>query len=298
MHFVSRLIHRSQPQATHAIRRDPAGNPVAAAALSSAAASPTAPMATVERVPHSSLHVSKPTWWLESRFHFSFADYWDPRRESFGALRVLNDDLVQPRAGFGTHPHRDAEIFSYVVDGELSHADSMGNREALPRGCVQYMSAGTGVTHSEMNDGDAVCRFLQIWLTPDRRGHKPQYGSSRYSKADRHNRLLQILGGTSTPPQWAGSHCPDTVKVNQDAHVYVSEADAGTTYDLSLGAGRRAYLACIEGDLTVNGVALATRDGARLRGAEGAGGAPAPLTLTAGDKGAHFMLIEMAAGRE
>jgi redox-sensitive bicupin YhaK (pirin superfamily) len=98
--------------------------------------------------PAASLHISKPTWWLESRFHFSFADYWDPNRMSFGALRVVNDDFVQPRAGFGTHPHRDAEIFSYVLDGQLSHQDSMGHKEALGRGSVQYMSAGTGVTHS------------------------------------------------------------------------------------------------------------------------------------------------------
>lgn len=95
-----------------------------------------------------SLHVSKPTWWLESRFHFSFADYWDPQRMNFGALRVVNDDFVQPRAGFGSHPHRDAEIFSYVLDGQLSHQDSMGHKEALGRGCVQYISAGTGVVHS------------------------------------------------------------------------------------------------------------------------------------------------------
>jgi redox-sensitive bicupin YhaK (pirin superfamily) len=95
-----------------------------------------------------SLHVSKPTWWLESRFHFSFADYWDPQRMNFGALRVVNDDYVQPKAGFGTHPHRDAEIFSYVLEGQLSHKDSMGHKEALGRGCVQYMSAGTGVMHS------------------------------------------------------------------------------------------------------------------------------------------------------
>lgn len=164
----------------------------------------------LRKIPESALHVSKPTWWLESRFHFSFADWYDRSRMNFGALRcvpwhieheptigacrdrpairrVVNDDLVQPRAGFGTHPHTNAEIFSYVVRGpcprepalfhgihvsqlpawvvdagELTHADSMGNRESLPRGCVQFMSAGSGVTHSEMNDGSEVCRFLQV----------------------------------------------------------------------------------------------------------------------------------------
>ncbi|KXZ45949.1 hypothetical protein GPECTOR_49g533 [Gonium pectorale] len=238
-----------------------------------------------------SLHVSKPTWWLESRFHFSFADYWDSSRNQFGALRVLNDDLVQPRAGFGAHPHRDAEIFSYVVDGELSHADSMGNREALPRGCVQYMSAGTGVMHSEMNDGQGVCRFLQLWITPDRRGHTPQYGSSRYDKADRHNRLLQILGGTGQPPAWEGVHSPHSIRLNQDANVFVSEADGGTSFDLTLGAGRQAYLTCIEGDMRLNGEALGMRDGARVLGADGS---PSRLLLEAGPKGAHFLMVEMA----
>lgn len=247
-------------------------------------------MATVIRVPHSSLHVSKPTWWLESRFHFSFADYYDPRRNNFGALRVLNDDLVKPRAGFGTHPHRDAEIFSYVIDGELSHADSMGNREALPRGCVQYMSAGTGISHSEMNDGDQTCRFLQLWITPDRRGHVPQYGSSQYDKADRHNRLLHILGGTGAIPSWPSVHSPNSIKLNQDANVFVSENDPGTRFDVPLGAGRQAYVVCIEGDMTVNGEQLAQRDGARVLGADAQ---PSTLSLAAGPQGAHFLMVEM-----
>ena len=234
-----------------------------------------------------------------ARFHFSFADYHNPANTNFGCLRVLNDDLVKPRAGFGTHSHRDAEIFSYVVRGQLAHKvrcracpcramdegwvvlmvgggllgsqrlqhlcprtsrpqadttrhlpcpcttqDSMGNYESLPRGCVQYLSAGSGISHSEMNDGDTICRFLQvrrrhccrcclctavpgecactdwhenkqqcplscplqIWLTPDQRGHEPQYGSTTYTAEDRHNRLLHILGGTGAAPAWPGVH--------------------------------------------------------------------------------------------
>ncbi|GLC38466.1 hypothetical protein PLESTB_001728900 [Pleodorina starrii] len=265
------------------------------AAAAAAASSDLTSMATVTRVPHSSLHVSKPTWWLESRFHFSFADYWDPARENFGVLRVLNDDLVKAGAGFGAHPHRDAEIFSYVVSGQLSHADSMGNKEALPRGCVQYMSAGTGVMHSELNEGGETCRFLQLWITPDRRGHKPQYGSSSYDKSDRHNRLLQILGGTGSPPEWPNTHNPHSIRLHQDANVFVSESEPGVRFDLSLGPTRQAYLICIEGDLRANDVQLDTRDGARLVGAAGgvAGGAAA-LSLTAGPTGAHFLIVEMA----
>lgn len=178
------------------------------------------PASSVRIYPSKLLHVSKPTWWLESRFHFSFADYYDPNRMNFGALRVLNDDLVQPKAGFGTHGHKDAEIFSYVVDGFLSHKDSMGNVESLPRGCVQYLSAGRGITHSEMNQHDEICRFLQIWFTPDAKGHTPQYGSSQYGKADRHNKLLLVLGGTGSVPTWEKVSIPNSIKLHQDANVF------------------------------------------------------------------------------
>ncbi|GAB4816782.1 hypothetical protein N2152v2_003828 [Parachlorella kessleri] len=256
-------------------------------------------MPSVEKVPASSLHVSKPTWWLESRFHFSFAEYWDPKRSSFGALRVINDDLVKPRAGFGAHPHRDAEILSYVVQGELSHADSMGYKEALPRGCVQYLSAGTGITHSEMNDGDKTCRFLQIWLKPDRGGHEPQYGSERYSAEDRHNKLLHILGGTGKIPDWPHMEQGKCIKLHQDANFFVSESDPTVDgqpfqHDIVLGAQRQAYLVCIEGSLalgtTDQEVQLEARDGAKLR----AGGKPLHFSLRAtGDQPAHFMIIEM-----
>lgn len=118
---------------------------------------------TFKLKPADSLYVSTPTHWLESRFHFSFAEYFDPSRSQFGVLRVINDDLVAPKEGFGTHPHRDMEIFSYVLDGELTHRDSMGSSESLYRGSVQYMSAGTGVRHSEFNTGDTRSRFLQVW---------------------------------------------------------------------------------------------------------------------------------------
>jgi len=260
------------------------------------AMSSSAPSARVVKVARESLHVSKPVHWLESRFHFSFSDFIDLNRMNFGALRVLNDDLVKPREGFGAHPHRDAEIFSYVVDGELTHQDSMGNKEALGRGCVQYMSAGKGVVHSEMNDGDSTCRFLQVWLTPDRRGHKPQYGSSVYSKADRHNRLLHILGGTGEPPAWRDVHASECIKLHQDANVYVSELDAGKELHIGLGADRQVYMVVIEGALSANGETLRTRDGAKVVSRAKADGPDDTLVLTAGKDGAHLMLIEMAAG--
>eukprot|EP01025_Chloroclados_australasicus_P003640 TRINITY_DN10867_c0_g1_i1.p1 TRINITY_DN10867_c0_g1~~TRINITY_DN10867_c0_g1_i1.p1 ORF type:complete len:302 (-),score=11.78 TRINITY_DN10867_c0_g1_i1:223-1128(-) len=244
----------------------------------------------IRKIPSDTLHKSTPVWWLESRFHFSFADYFNPSNMNFGALRVLNDDLVKPHAGFGTHGHRDAEIFSYIVYGELSHADSMGNKEALPRGCVQYLSAGKGITHSELNDGNQICRFLQIWLTPDRTGHTPQYGSTRYSLEDRHNKLLHIIGGTGKTPAWNNINSTQSIKLHQDANVFVSECDGGFQHKIDLGAKRQAYMVCIEGDVEVNGNKLNTRDAMEIV-AEDNG--DFPLTITAGQDGTHFMIIEM-----
>ena len=119
--------------------------------------------------------------WLDSHFHFSFAEYYNPQNIQFGVLRVVNDDMVQPGTGFDTHPHQNMEILSYVVQGELTHADNMGNEQTLTRGQVQYMSAGTGVLHSEYNMGKDLLRFLQIWILPDASGYQPNYGDYRLS---------------------------------------------------------------------------------------------------------------------
>ena len=244
------------------------------------------------RLPH-------PLFFLR-RFHFSFADWYGAgAKQNFGALRVVNDDLVKARAGFGAHPHTNAEIFSYIVDGALSHADSMGNTESLPRGGVQYMSAGTGVVHSEMNNGDETCRFLQIWLTPDARGHKPQYGSMMTTPEMKHNKLLTILQGTGNPPAWAVPIPGEPVKLHQDATVMVSQADAGVKQEVALGVDRQAYLVCIEGSMRITAgggdpVVLDTREAAEIV----AGSSEVlPLMLVAGDEGAHFMLIEMKTGK-
>ena len=118
--------------------------------------------------------------WLDSHFHFSFAEYYNPENINFGVLRVWNDDIVLPGTGFGTHPHDNMEIISYVLEGELSHADSMGNEQTLTRGQVQYMSAGTGITHSEYNHGEVPLRFFQIWIFADKRGYRPNYGDYRF----------------------------------------------------------------------------------------------------------------------
>ena len=218
--------------------------------------------------------------WLVSRFHFSFAEYYNPENMSFGVLRVLNDDIVQPATGFGTHPHNNMEIVSYCVSGELTHRDSMGNKETLTRGDIQYMSAGTGLTHSEMNESkDTVLRFLQIWILPASRGLKTQYGSKRYEKVDRHNKLLHVV---------TGGDVSDVTKIHQDVNIYVSEIDAGNKLDFPVKKDRQAYLVCIEGSLAMDGEVLNERGAVEITGEEN-------LSIET-RSGAHLLAIEMATG--
>ena len=215
--------------------------------------------------------------WLQSRFHFSFANYYNPANVRFGKLRVLNDDLVQPGTGFDTHPHRDMEIISYVVRGELSHADSMNNQRSLGRGDVQYLSAGTGITHSEHNLGDEVLRFLQIWLLPDKMMHTPNYGDHHFAWEDRLNQWLQIVS-----PK--GGAAP--IQLNQDANIFVTYLEAGRTLDFEIKPGRQAYLVQIEGTSKVNGFTLHTRDALEIT--------QESITVSAGED-SHQLLIELAA---
>lgn len=215
--------------------------------------------------------------WLQSRFHFSFANYYNPANVRFGKLRVLNDDLVQPGTGFDTHPHRDMEIISYVVQGELSHADSMNNQRSLGRGDVQYLSAGTGITHSEHNLGDEVLRFLQIWLLPDKMMHRPNYGDHHFAWEDRHNQWLQIVS-----PK--GGAAP--IQLNQDANIFVTYLESGRTLDFEIKPGRQAYLVQIEGTSKVNGISLHTRDALEIT--------QESITVSA-QEDSHQLLIELAA---
>lgn len=216
--------------------------------------------------------------WLHSLFHFSFAEYYNPKNLQFGALRVVNDDRIEPGTGFDTHPHTDMEIVSYVVDGVLTHRDSMGNQGELTRGQVQYMSAGTGVTHSEYNRTEGVSRFLQIWILPDKNGYKPNYGDFRFSWQDRENKWLHIVSGID-------GDAP--VKIHQDMNISVSSLDAGQTLAYPLEAGRQAYLIQIEGTGQVNEHPLCTRDTAEVTG-------ETELRLQAQTK-SHFILFDMQA---
>lgn len=193
--------------------------------------------------------------WLRSKFHFSFAEYYNPNNMNFGALRVINDDLVQSNTGFDVHPHRNMEIISYVVNGELTHGDSMGNKNTISRGHVQYMSAGTGVYHSEHNLGKDTLRFLQIWILPDKQDYSPNYGDYKFNLNDRLNKWLHITSGKN------GSA---PIKINQDVNIYALELEEGRDIDFKVNKGRQAYLVQIEGNSSINKIELNERDGMEI----------------------------------
>jgi quercetin 2,3-dioxygenase len=216
--------------------------------------------------------------WLKSSFSFSFAEYYDPANMGFGPLRVFNDDVVQPLTGFGPHPHREMEIVSIVLKGELEHKDSTGRQEVIRPGDVQRMSAGTGIIHSEMNpSASQEVNFLQLWFEPAEYGLAPSYEQTAYDPKQMVNRLLPVVsreGGEQV------------ARIHQDLTLYLSrlEPDAALTFEQE--AGRRIYLFVIEGDLAVNGeTALAKRDAARITDTP-------KLSLTS-PSGAFFMLIDL-----
>lgn len=261
--------------------------------------------ATFRKVPESKLGVSEPdpSWfgnspnpkadkhwtnknWLLSRFHFSFAEYHNPQNQNFGVLRVMNDDLVQPARGFGEHPHRDMEICTYIVEGELSHKDSMGTQETLGRGAVQFMTAGKGVAHSEHNlHKENPLRFIQIWISPRTTGLKPNYGSAAGDFERRHNAFAHLTSDIKS------AHATP-IKINQDANIYVAEIDAGVATDFPVGEGRQAYVLVMEGAATFSHAqgetVLDRHDAAEVKGLN-------HLNVKAhGALSAHVLIVEMA----
>ena len=211
--------------------------------------------------------------WLKSRFHFSFAEYYAPDRMQFGPLRVVNDDIVKPQTGFPTHPHRDMEIISYVINGQLTHEDTLGNRNTVGRGQVQYMSAGTGIAHSEFNFGTDDLRFLQIWIIPDRMGQKPRYGDFEFTWEDRINNLLHLV---------SPSHGSAPVKIYQDVNFYATLLNEKKTFNVS--EARQVYCVLIEGRANINGQQLFMRDAIKVKGMG--------LEITP-EADSHFLIIEM-----
>jgi len=196
--------------------------------------------------------------WLDSWHTFSFAGYHDPAHMGFGHLRVINDDTVAAGQGFGTHGHRDMEIISYVLDGELEHKDSMGNGSVIRPGDVQRMSAGSGVRHSEYNPSrTAPVHFLQIWIEPNVSGIAPGYEEKHFGIEEKRGRLRLV----ASPSGADGS-----VTIHQDARVYAALLDGAQTATHTLAPGRRAYVHVASGQVSVNGLALEGGDGARITG--------------------------------
>lgn len=193
--------------------------------------------------------------WLDSYHTFSFANYYDPNWMGFRSLRVINDDLVMPKMGFGTHPHRDMEIVTYVLSGALQHKDSMGNGRIIRPGEVQYMAAGTGVQHSEFNPSqDEAVHFLQIWVVPERRGVKPRYGEKSLVDAPKGQfNLVTSKSGRD-----------NSLAINQDAELYVAKLEPGNEVSHALKAGRHAWVHVAEGEVKFNGDVLLTGDAVAL----------------------------------
>jgi redox-sensitive bicupin YhaK (pirin superfamily) len=195
--------------------------------------------------------------WLDTYHSFSFADYYDPEHMGYGPLRVINDDRVHPGRGFGTHPHRDMEIITYILDGELAHKDSMGNGSVIRRGDVQRMSAGTGVLHSEFNaSATTPVHLLQIWIEPERRGIAPGYEQKHYTDAEKRGRLLPIVSGDGAD---------GSVTIHQDARVYAGIVSSDPVRHV-LAEGRKAYVHAATGAATVNGQRLAAGDAVKIAG--------------------------------
>jgi len=194
--------------------------------------------------------------WLNAKHHFSFANYYDPARMSWGRLRVWNDDEIAARSGFPPHPHSDMEIITYVRTGAITHEDSMGNRGRTGAGDVQVMSAGTGVRHAEYNVEDETTTLFQIWIETDKRGAPPSWGQREFPKSDRTGRFSVLASGDPSD---------GALPINADAKVLGATLNAGESLTYSLGAGRRAYLVPAVGEVEVNGVPLNARDGAAIK---------------------------------
>ena len=214
--------------------------------------------------------------WLQTYWLFSFASYYDPHNIQFGALRVFNDDVVAPGTGFPTHPHEEMEIITIVLDGEMTHEDSMGNKAVIRAGDVQRMSAGTGLTHSEFNLAEQPVHFYQIWVLPDTPRLEPSYDQRSFSPDQWRNRLLPVASGQAIE---------NVVSFHTDATIYRGQLDAGNRLNFDNTAGRRVFVYLTEGELTIDGLVLNRADQARVDTEK-------PICLVAGAD-AEFILVDV-----
>ena len=217
--------------------------------------------------------------WLDSHHSFSFANYYNPDRMHFGALRVLNDDRVDPGMGFGTHPHDNMEIISIPLEGDLEHKDSMGNTTVIKNGDIQIMSAGTGIQHSEFNkNSDRLTKFLQIWVFPNKRNVTPRYDQITLNINDRHNKLQQILSPSSED---------EGVWINQDAWFHLGKFDNNFTTNYALKKKENGvYIFVLKGDISINDQKLNERDGLGIWDIES-------FDITSNSQDAEVLLMEV-----
>jgi redox-sensitive bicupin YhaK (pirin superfamily) len=235
------------------------------------------PKSELHYIPASAMHPA------DTYFHFSFANYYNPKQMNFGVLRVVNDDDVKAHGGFDVHGHRDMEIVTYMVRGELTHWDSATKvEEKLTRGHVQAITAGTGVMHSELNKSDERCRLMQIWILPPERGLPVSYSQHDFELSDRENRLAHLVGSL-------GKEDDAPLRLHQDVNFYACEftrADAEVVFELA--PRRQAYITNMEGELDIDGLpALGERDSVEIQG-------EAKLRFCSKTGKAHFLVVEMA----
>ncbi|SDX32476.1 pirin-like bicupin family protein [Paenibacillus sp. CF384] len=217
--------------------------------------------------------------WLQFNFSFSFADYYDPDNLNFGPLRVFNEDYIQPSKGFGTHPHRDMEIVTVVMRGELAHEDNTGGKEVLRAGEVQRMTAGTGILHSEVNSSDTeVANLLQMWFLPEAKGLTPSYEQKAFDSAAMKNALLPIVSQRL--------QSETITSIHQDLTIYLSRLESGNSVSFEQDAARKIFLFVMEGEVTLNGEhQLSRSDSARITDLE--------ELVIASKNGGQFMLIDL-----
>jgi len=198
--------------------------------------------------------------WLNAKHHFSFANYYDPKRTNWGNLRVWNDDVIAPNSGFPPHPHRDMEIITYVRTGAITHKDNLGNEGRTGAGDVQVMSAGTGIAHAEYNMEDVPTTLFQIWIQPTRTGEKPSWGAKPFPKGERAGQFVVLASGFEDDG--------DALPIRTDARVVAATLKAGETAEYTLGGARRGYLVPATGAIEIDGQRANARDGVAITGVE------------------------------
>jgi redox-sensitive bicupin YhaK (pirin superfamily) len=198
--------------------------------------------------------------WLDAKHHFSFANYYDPKRMNWGSIRVWNDDTIAPGSGFPPHPHRDMEIITYVREGAITHKDNLGNKGRTEAGDVQVMSAGTGVSHSEYNDESVTTKIFQIWIQPNKTGDRPAWGAKPFPKGERSGQFVVLASGFDNDN--------DALPIRTDARVVGATLKAGQSAEYQLGAGRRGYLVPAAGAVEIEGQRVNARDGAAISDVE------------------------------